>query len=226
MGANAISGTFVRLKTLVDGTVRIELDLDCDLNSASQLGLSPGSTLAIARLTDKAAQSASLSSLEGENVSAYGREAQALRLSSFFRTYDVWVAVGTDAEFLEWLKTQPCCVTHSAIKHGGDVVPAHVRRVANGAGVGIKPPYSAVPMCDTHHRKQHDKGETAVMPREEWDRQRVLHLSRWCWEKLKSELGYEHWNEVPPHVLHDWATKHGVERFLPGAYQVAAERVQ
>lgn len=137
--------------------------------------------------------------------SLYGQQAKELRLSSFFRRPEVWRAVGTDQEFLDWLKTQDCCAAKNY--HNGDIVAAHVRRVANGSGTGIKPEYSAIPLCDEHHQLQHQKGESAVAPREWWDKKRIEHLQKWCWETLKTKLGYTSWSDVPPWELLTWAEK-------------------
>lgn len=48
---SAFLGTFVNLKTMSDGTVRISLDLDCTLADFSALGLMPGTPFGIARIT-------------------------------------------------------------------------------------------------------------------------------------------------------------------------------
>lgn len=50
----AISGTFVRVKTLADGTPRIELDLQCSLSELAAIGCEPGTHYALARLTQEA----------------------------------------------------------------------------------------------------------------------------------------------------------------------------
>jgi hypothetical protein len=49
-------GTFVRLQTLADGTPRIVFDVDCTLAKLAELGLKPGSPVALARITQEAAQ--------------------------------------------------------------------------------------------------------------------------------------------------------------------------
>lgn len=54
----AISGTYVALKTMADGTCRITIDLDCSLAQLAELNLMPGTPLAIARLTNEAGTAA------------------------------------------------------------------------------------------------------------------------------------------------------------------------
>lgn len=215
--AAILRGSFVRMQTMADGTPRLIIDLpQTTLTQLGALELDPGAPLAIARLTQQAAQQASQVAAQA----IYGEEAKTLRLSTFFRTPQVWQAVGTDAEFLAWLRTQPCC---SPIRpHGGDVVAAHVRRVSEGAGTGIKPPYCAIPLCDHHHGQSHQYGDSRIGPREWWDHKRIEHVQRWAWEALKSSLGYEHWSGVPPTVLRDWADEHGLSMMLPNAYRSAA----
>ena len=103
----------------------------------------------------------------------------------------------------------------------GAVVAAHVRRIAKGAGTGRKPEYSAVPMCDYHHKLQHSMGESAVGGKDYLDGQAARWLDKWSWWALKKELGYASMRDVPPKVLHDWAFEHGLVGFLPACYQDA-----
>ena len=65
--------------------------------------------------------------------------------------------LGTDEHFLDWLRQQDCAIHSEDCQ--GQTVPAHVRRVGKGAGVGIKPAFSAIPLCQYHHEQQHQKGE-------------------------------------------------------------------
>jgi hypothetical protein len=54
----AISASFVAIKTMADGTVRLTVDLDCTLSAIAALNLMPGTPLAIARLTNEAGTAA------------------------------------------------------------------------------------------------------------------------------------------------------------------------
>ena len=149
----------------------------------------------------------------------FGEEAKQLRQSGFFRIPDVWKACGTDAEFLAWLRTQPCCIKDDTDPHSGDVCACHVRRVANGSGASIKPEYSAVPMCHYHHALQHSAGESALGGREFFDRERIRHLERWAWEQCKKAVFAESMSNVPPLILRSWAEEHDLYKYLPSAYQ-------
>lgn len=216
----AIIGTMTNKGRFKDGTIRFVVDVSEEYAElVGKMFFGVDMPVAIARLT----QESSLQQSQQQAQAIYGAEAKALRLSSFFRTPDVWRAIGTDAEFLAWLRLQPCCFgTTRSAPHAGDVVAAHVRRVSEGAGTGIKPPYCAIPLCDSHHQDAHQHGDSMLGDRDWWDRQRIEHVQAWAWSALKSQLGYEHWNQVPPHVLIEWAVKHGVQALLPGAYRSAA----
>lgn len=151
----------------------------------------------------------------------YGKQAKALRLSTFFRMPDVWKAVGTDEQFLEWLRGQPCayCGEYDYLDDGRKVCEAaHVRRVSSGAGTSIKPPYSAIPLCHAHHTLQHVKGESELGPKEWYNKERINHLQNWCWEKLKQDLGYDSWKEIAPEILREWAKQHKLQEYLPSVY--------
>lgn len=80
-------------------------------------------------------------------------------------------AHGTDAQFLEWVSYQPS-VIDGAFNPGTDNegirrnIPCHVRRLKFGAGMGFKPPFSAIPMTDAQHKVQSSgEGEAGVLRR-------------------------------------------------------------
>ena len=158
----------------------------------------------------------------------FGPQAKALRLClQFVGNPKVWAAVGSDEDFLSWLRTMPCAYCRGKPHWENDeyvhCVPAHVRRVAAGSGTAIKPVYSAIPLCNVCHDKQHRQGEGALGGKEWFDRQRIHHVVEWVWQSLKEQLGYEHWNEMPPATLHAWALEHGLLDALPPCYRPISE---
>lgn len=216
----AFIGAATVYKIFKDGTLRLHVDVEPGYRNRveSSLGLQNDVPVAVTLISQEAAQQIAQQQMV-ESVS-YGDEARTLKLSGFFLAPDVWRAVGSDAEYLGWLEHQPCsAATLMALDCSGDIVAAHVRRVAAGAGTGIKPQYSAISLCDGHHRIQHQQGESELAPRGWWESTAVSQVEHWCWETLKAQLGYESWKHVPPAVLCQWATKHGVERYLPGPYR-------
>lgn len=149
----------------------------------------------------------------------YGQEAVELYKNGFYFNPHVMAKVGTDTEYLEWLKTQPCCIrgSMSADKaHEGDVVAAHVRRIAAGAGTATKPMYSAVPMCNRHHQLQHQHGESQVGGKEWIDRERARHLSRWMAHVV---FGKESMGHVRPDLLTIWCKAEDIAQYLPEVYR-------
>lgn len=154
----------------------------------------------------------------------YGQYARKLRLSGFQFAPAVWAAVGTDAEYLAWLRGQPCAVRDPY--YGpceGDVVAAHVRRIANGAGMGTKPKdFSAIPLCFGHHHQQHQQGESGIGGKDWCDAQRMDHVSRWAWERLRAALGVESIGDASPAAVRAWAERSGVAHLLPREYREAA----
>lgn len=71
-----------------------------------------------------------------------------------------------DKAFQEWVRTQPSCISGGFsewVDGVGRNEYCHVRRVANGAGVGIKPPFSGVPMTHAEHAMQHQHGEAHLL---------------------------------------------------------------
>lgn len=203
---DVVSGTRRAMKELVDGTIRVQIDIDPQhrkdfLRLFGEIDM----PVAIAPLAP---------GFEQPDVGHdYGQKAKILKQSSFFRTPEVWAAVGPDVEFTGYLRGRPCAYCGNEPSE-----VAHVRRVANGAGTGVKPPYSAIPLCHQHHAEQHQRGESALGGKDWFDRKLIEYLENWCWESLKQQFGYESWKFIPPHVLHEWAIKHGVEQYVPDTY--------
>jgi len=202
----AIAGVRKAVKELVDGTLRIQIDIE------------PRDKAAFHRLFPEIDTPVAIAPIQLKpQAVTWGQEAATLVQSGFFRMPAVWREVAADAVFLRWLLDQPCAVKSMLCQ--GDVVAAHVRRIENGAGTGIKPEYSAIPLCHLHHTAQHNHGEGAIGDPSFWAQQRIKYVSQWAWEALKYQLGYESWREVPPHELAAWASKHGVYEHLPECYK-------
>ena len=153
---------------------------------------------------------------------SYGHQARELRLSGFFRVPEVWRAIGSDEEFLNWLRFQKCayCGGQDYIGETGDLKceAAHVRRVSAGSGTSIKPEYSAVALCRKHHAMQHDKGESSLGDKDWWAKKRVQAVSEWGWITLREQLGYGSWKDVPPDQLLVWAAERELDGYLPAVY--------
>ena len=76
---------------------------------------------------------------------------------------------GTDPQFLDFIRRQPSCLTGNWSEWLGDIGewrnPAcHVRRAAT-FGTAFKADFSAVPMTQTEHLLQSNRGEAAVLNR-------------------------------------------------------------
>lgn len=176
----------------------------------------------IARETQESAQAA----LQEETTS-YGSLARELMLhSDWMGNPKVWQAIGTDAEYLDWCRQQVCAHCGKKPDWVMDTLhlseAAHVRRVANGSGTAIKPPYSAIPLCSGCHREQHRAGESAIGGKDAVDLMRVDHVKRWAWERMRMLFGVESMRDVAPDILYAWAKSKGVERHLPQCYREAA----
>ena len=74
--------------------------------------------------------------------------------------------MNTDKDFQAWVRRQPSCLSgcFSEWQDGeGRCEFAHVRRVSRGGGVGIKPPFSGVPLTHAEHAMQNQYGEAYVL---------------------------------------------------------------
>jgi len=98
-----------------------------------------------------------------------------------------------DIDFLLWLKSQVCWHCGKQEMHIDEatgtthffVQAAHVRRVSAGAGTGIKPQFSAIPLCDACHTIQHAVGESGIAPREWWEEKAAKARQEWGHQRLR-----------------------------------------
>lgn len=172
----------------------------------------------------------------------HGDYARKLYTSGFFLHPEVWEVCGSDAQFLEWIRTRPSCLD------GDDynIQACHVRRVKDGAGTAIKPPYCAVPMTETQHILQSSQGETSCLKvfhtdKKDWpvdgakqwfDKQRLHYVQEWAKMRLKAAVTdyinkcrkgagvgpidpYVSLADIHPGDIGEWAKEHNLTQFLP-----------
>jgi len=205
---SAISATRRAYKELVDGTLRVQFDVE-PMHKNDFLKLFPEIDMP-----------AAIAPLGGEVKQAhnYGQFAKALYQSIFCMQLEVWQELGTDQEYRHWIQNQNCivCGTRDYIEETGDMKceAAHVRR-ADSSGTSYKADYCCVPLCNNHHQTQHQKGERAVGGANFMLTQRDLLLKSWAWETLKEQLGVQSMKFADPQDIVDWATEHNLQAFLP-----------
>jgi len=180
---------------------------------------------------------------EGSLKGRFSEEAEALHKSRVFGLVEFASAVGTDAEYHAWIQRQKSCVSHQYSEYvdgEGRCIAAHVRR-ASDAGTAFKPEFHQVPLTDAEHQLQHASGENEVLRRagildaradagmagKDWFYEKAFsYRQRWVWETLKAQLGYDHWYDVPPATLAQWAQERGLLSKLPRCYRRALEETQ
>jgi len=92
-------------------------------------------------------------------------------------------AVGSERDYLDWLRTQPSALDGSYGHWNMDFgrwenEPAHYRTARN-SGTGTKPAFQAIPLTTEQHRLQHRIGQFNFMPREWWEEQVERYLRRY-----------------------------------------------
>lgn len=218
---SVISGCVERIGKAQDGAVKMLVVVSPECTEAAK--------------QFKAGQGLGIAALVEPPAADYGRQAQALYQSSFFRDPAVWRAIGSDAQYQAWCRQQKCVVTKGYDWDGqkGEMRCdyAHVRR-AGGSGTGIKPEYSGVPLVHEVHQLQHQKGELAVcreykvgnvqnvlQARNWFEIKAIKQVHSWAWEALKDQLGQGSWKHTPPAMLRQWAAQHGLSHKLPQEYR-------
>ncbi len=156
---------------------------------------------------------------------------------------DVLEKLGTDAEYLDWIRRRRSCLSgvYSEYVNGdGRSIAAHVRRAKN-SGTSIKPDYSAVPLTDAEHKIQSNKGEAALLEdyfnqktslslgkiwsneeAKEWfDGALLCNLSLWAEHKLQEKIGHKpsrtH-GEIEIAII-NWFKQNDLSYCLPEQYQ-------
>lgn len=214
---SAAIGSATVQKVLKDGTIRLVVDIEPRFRDVLSNWLVPDMPVAVARITQDAAGREQQAAVSGDG--AYGEHARELRLSGFFRSPDVWAVVGTDDSYQAWCRSQPCARCRRDGNDANPIVFAHARRIADGAGTAIKPKYSGIPLHDSEHKEQHQRGESAIGGKEWFDKARIEHVQAWAWEETKRQLGAASFRDVHPRRLYEWAVARGVERYLPACYR-------
>ena len=221
MSRQALVGTTRNLRTLSDGTVRIQVDIEpTDALSAMQFFGSPNTPIAMACLNAEAiASHQQTNEIEREA----GLMANSLHRVGFFKKREVAKVIGPDKDFIVWVRKQPCVIS-GAIQ---DVEAAHVRRVSAGAGTGIKPEYNAIPLHRDVHREQHAQGEVGCLqkflPDRTWteesardffDKQADSMREQWVKSRLYIRFGVTSLREIDFKEFAQWAQDQGLKEHL------------
>jgi hypothetical protein len=206
----AIAGQLMGYRTLADGTLRLTVDLSEVESQHFHTVFKVHMQVAVAPINYQR---------PSEEQQDYGKYAEALYLSVFFGTPEVWKATGSDEQFLAYVRTQKC-LARSGQPCDPKTPPSeacHVWRLAAGAGKGVKPPYSAIPMCHGHHVLQHQHGEDAIGGRAYMLKMAQQCRREWVWSVIKDDLGVASMRDAPPAKVYAWCRTRGVERYLPAA---------
>lgn len=212
----AIAGQLMSYKTLADGTLRITIDLpEPETDHFHSLFPRVHCEVAIARLKKV------LTEGEPAEQEDFGQYAKALRLSVFFGIKEVWQATGSDEQFLAFVRTLKC-IARSGIPCDGPIQAAHVWRLRDGFGKGVKGPYAAVPLCAGHHRLQHQHGEDAIGGRAYMEKTAYECRVRWIWSEIKDDVGVASMRDADPAKVLAWCQRKGIEQYLPAAFKECA----
>jgi len=210
----AIAGMLMSYRTLADGGLRITVDLPTtESEHFHSLFKEVHCQVAVAPMRPVA--------LAAQQPEDYGQYAKMLRLSVFFGIPEVWSATGTDEQFLAFVRTQKC-IARSGKPCDGVIQAAHVWRLKDDFGKGIKGPYAAVPLCAFHHRLQHNGGEGEIGGRAYMEQMAQECRRRWIWAEIKDDIGVASMRDAEPAKVLEWCKKKNIERYLPAAFKECA----
>lgn len=225
--SDAIPFVSRKISTLVDGTLRIVVDVDPPHRAAAfSLFAEPGTNGAMAALKD------GYGLVEDEDNS-YGKWWHQMISGNRFHP-QMCQHIDTDAKFEDWIRQQPSCIDgdydYSEQYPEGRCEIAHVRR-AGPSGTAHRPPYNGVPMTHAQHSLQHQQGELAVLVKwdvlrskedqtvdqaKKWfDSKAFQYRSEWASKTLCRQLGHESRKDCPPAKVLDWAKEMGIMNYIP-----------
>ena len=211
-----IQANTVKISTLVDGSLRAVIEIhERDKQRYMNHFGEPNEVMAIVKLRDFQHQ-------DKPDHPDHGQYANKLHRVGFFQNPLICLLAGSDEEFLSWTRKQFCCICdHLDVDRDTGIEQneaAHVRRVGLGSGTGIKPAYSAVPLCHDCHHKQHNKGESELLEGAGWEKLRAKYLTSWCKSALKKQLGAESFREIGMEDLVRLAEENDmkeIKRYIP-----------
>ena len=200
--------------------------------------------VAFATIEDKTMITTSMHTTEqkAKEAKPFGAKAALLHKNGTFMIPAILKAIGTDAEFLEWIRLQPCAITgefdRNADEATGEVRyqcdAAHYRSIEGGSGMGIKSEYSAIPLTHAWHDKQTRKAmsvfadqlrnrpdgmDDETAGRLWMERRRNHYVSLWASTTLAESFGQHSMGFVNPEEVCVWADVCEVGQWLPPGYR-------
>lgn len=207
------------MKELVDGTVRVQIDIDPAFRDEFfKLFGKIDMPVALAPLV---ADFESGDSKTEESEKKYGHYAAGLYRCGFFFNPAVLRALGTDAEYREWVQRQPSAFSgkfSEYVNGEGRCVAAHVRR-AGESGTAYKAEYACIPLTDEEHQRQHQYGESALGGADWFAKARARYVQDWAHQRLREELGVESLADASPQMVCAWAERNDLLAALPIVYR-------
>jgi len=215
--AIAVSGTRRSMKELVDGTIRVQIDIDPMYRELffrlfGQIDM----PVAIAPMVINSPIQSPLHEELRESEKTLNYLAQSMHKDGYFRNPKLWAAMEEKGIYSqqmhkEYVQSLPCCGIKFArhIECHGDVVMHHVKTSAN-SGVGIKPlHWYGVPLCATGHHMTWAHGSHKGSASHE-DRHDVMlpHAVGLTADRIKAafkdSLGLESLTEITQEILDDF----------------------
>lgn len=200
----AVRGTRRTIRELVDGTIRVVVDVE------------PSDAKAFLALFPQVDMPVAMAPLSIATRPDNGDYIAGLYRSGWFLQAKVLSACGTDEEYLAWIRRQPSALSKKFSEYvdgEGRCEAAHVR---HNSGVGTKPPYSAIPLTHEEHAEQHQIGHESFCakfnkPSDWFLRQRARFVAQWAHDCICNALGVTSLAESDLDAFREWAGEHDLE---------------
>lgn len=220
MTLDAVSGTRRAMRELVDGSIRVQIDIDPAFRDVFlRLFSKIDMPVAIAPLAADFERNSvdQPISVESDEKRGDGHWVAALYRAGWFFNPKVLASLGTDEEYRAWIQRQGSAWSGKFSEYvdgEGRCIAAHVRR-AGESGTAFKAPYACIPLTDEEHQRQHQVGESAFGGQQWFDNQRAHYVTTWGHAQLRAALGVGSLKQSGTAELREWAHENGIFSTLP-----------
>lgn len=153
-----------------------------------------------------------------KKIKEYGDAMNALKLSGFFKQPNVWKAIGTEEEYIDYIKNEKClfhnhqCYDIQAFKMNNE----DVRH------------YAYVPLCIKHAEQAKNDINSIPGGIKCLNMRHSILIYEWAMKKLTDILGYDEPNlyVLNPSKVLFWAIENKLNVYIPTSFKNAVDKIK
>lgn len=156
----------------------------------------------------------------------YGQQARALYQSGVLVAPPVLRKLGDSRDYVEWVRSQPCCLSKSPVAGYSRVSPP--KRWPSDLALLF-----AVPLSIDAYKTRRDHGDLyclrQIRPGTKFasedqalawfQRAAIESVRRWAWERLRYALDVGSMTQASPSIVRQWFVDGGLQQYLPKVFR-------